>query len=158
MNQTNQSQTKVTVIDDAGVLMEEEADWIQSVATELSEKTAWNITAVVCEGDFQLSPTENAIQCIVDINSHSASLLANGEAKDYLDSTRIETIIEEAEKPIGQQDYTQSLYLMLLGAGKAYESGKTNQWQPTIWLIIAAATLCVAAIIKKFSKQNNKKK
>lgn len=38
MKETGQQNEKVTILDEAGALMEEEADWLESIATELSEK------------------------------------------------------------------------------------------------------------------------
>lgn len=144
MQESEQMKDTVTVIDDAGVLMEEEADWIQSVAAELSKKTGWSVTAVVCEGDSQLyASVENGIRCIVDTKNSSVSFQANGKAKDYLDSSRIEAITEEAKEPIAEQDYTQSLYLMLLGADKDYDAGEVSH--SAVWIVAGAVIICAAA-------------
>ena len=38
MKESGQTQAAVTIIDDAEVLMEEEADWLYSIASELSKR------------------------------------------------------------------------------------------------------------------------
>lgn len=141
-----QGTVTVTVTDDAGVLMEEEADWLHSIASELSGKTGWSVSAVTCDGEPQLYVTaENGILCLVNVNDGTVSFTADGKAEDYFDSGRIEEIIKEAEEPITEQDYTQSLYLMLLRAGEAYEAGEVRHGSVNLWIwAVAAAVLCAA--------------
>lgn len=50
MKETGQQNEKVTILDEAGALMEEEADWLESIATELSEKSGWNISVIAYKG------------------------------------------------------------------------------------------------------------
>lgn len=146
MKESEQMQDAVIVTDDAGVLMEEEADWLTSIASELSQKTGWSVSAVTCEGDSQLYVTaEDGILCLVNVDGGTVSFTADGKAEDYFDSGRIEEITKEATEPIAEQDYTQSLYLMLLRAGEAYEKGKVGQGAVSLWILAGAAVVFVAA-------------
>lgn len=146
MKESEQMQDAVRVIDDAGVLMEEEADWLSSIASELSQKTGWSVSAVTCGKDSQLYVTaDDGILCLVNVDDGTLLFTANGRAENYFDSGRREEIIKEATEPIAEQDYTQSLYLMLLRAGEAYEKGKVGQGALSLWILVGAAVVCVAA-------------
>lgn len=146
MKETGQQNEKATVLDEAGALMEEEADWLESIATELSEKSGWNISVITYKDTLSYNDEyKNGLYCAVDTENKSVFLDASGEASEYLDSKRTEAILEEAKKPIKEQDYTQSLYLMLLGADKAYDSGKITHWQQSP-LLFATAAFCILCV------------
>ena len=153
MKESGQTQAAVTIIDDAEVLMEEEADWLYSIASELSKKTGWSVTALTSDEDSQLNATaDNGILCQVDVSDGAVLFTANGSAENYFDTNRREEIIKEAQKPIEEQDYTQSLYLMLLGADKSYEAGEIAHTQTSIWIITGTAALCIILFIYSFIK------
>ena len=127
---------RTAVLDESSVLMEEEADWLEGIAEELSEQSGWEIAAVtcsgvsdedaetVCEEYFTANASgEDGISCIVDTADKEVYFSAEGEAEAYFEEGRIDAVIEEAKEAAFQEDYAQSLYLMLLRAGEAYEAG-----------------------------------
>lgn len=107
--ETGQRNGNVTIVDEAAVLMEEEADWLKSVAMELSEKSGWNVIVAscqdaggktaqtVCEENFnRYTADENGISCLVDLDNHEIYLATAGEAISYLSDDRINRILDEA--------------------------------------------------------------
>lgn len=126
----------VTIQDDAALLMEEEADWLKDTAEKLAEKSGWNI--VIATNDLDLDKTarktceayfdtythsDDGISCLIDMANREIYLATAGEAIYYLNDNRIDAILEDAFEAVAEQDYAQCLYLMLLGADQAYESG-----------------------------------
>ena len=134
-----QADGHVTVVDEAAVLMEEEADWLKSVALELAQKTDWNVIVAtcqdadgnsaqkVCEKNFnQYTEGDDGISCLVDLDNREIYLATAGEAISYLDDKRINQILDEAYQAVADEDYAQCLYLMLLRAGEWYDLGTAS--------------------------------
>lgn len=131
-----QAEDPVTIRDDAALLMEEEADWLKDTAEKLSEKSGWNIIIATCaeatgrtaqqtcEDYFDTyTHGEDGISCLIDMANREIYLATAGEAILCLNDDRIDSILDDAFEAVSEQDYAQCLYLMILGADKAYESG-----------------------------------
>lgn len=126
----------VTVVDDASLLMEEEADWLYDVAEELAEKSDWNVivatcedaegksTQTVCEDYFNAYTTgDDGISCLVDMDNREIYIATAGEAQLYLNDSRIDALLDEAYEAVSEEDYCQCLYLMVLRSSEAYDAG-----------------------------------
>lgn len=130
------SEDPVTLLDDAALLMEEEADWLKDVAEKLAEKSGWNIVIATndldremtaqqtCESYFdEYTHSDDGISCLIDMANREIYLATAGEAIYYLNDSKIDLILDDAFEAVAEQDYAQCLYLMILGADQAYESG-----------------------------------
>lgn len=131
-----QEKEGVTVLDDAGVLMEEEADWLKDIAKTLSEKSGWSVVVAtckdagdkpaqtVCEEYFnQYTAGDNGISCLADLDHGELYLATAGTAQQYLTDERLDQILEEARSAAEEEDYAQALYLMLRGAEQNFTEG-----------------------------------
>lgn len=127
---------EVVVADDAGLLMEEEVDWLEAVAGELAEKSDWNIVVAtcenadgesvetVCQGYFNTyTGGDNGIGCLLDVDNREICIVTAGDAQRYLNDNRIESIADEAYEAVFDGDYSECLYLMVLRSGEAYDAG-----------------------------------
>lgn len=126
----------VTVADDAGLLMEEEADWLKSIAEELSQKSGWNVVVAtcddaggksaqtVCEDYFnEYTAGNNGISCLVDMDNREIYIATAGMAQYYLNDDTVDYILDEAYEAVSEEDYAQCLYLMVLRSSEAYDDG-----------------------------------
>lgn len=127
---------KVTVADDAKILMEEEADWLEDVAGKLSEKSGWNVVVATCsdaEGKSARTVSEeyfnsftagdDGISCLVDLDNRELYLATAGDAQRYLTDSRLDDILEKAHAAAQKEDYAQALYLMLYESEQMYAKG-----------------------------------
>ena len=107
----------VTVADDAGLLMEEEADWLKSTADGKSAQT-------VCEDYFnEYTAGNNGISCLVDMDNREIYIATAGMAQYYLNDDTVDYILDEAYEAVSEEDYAQCLYLMVLRSSEAYDDG-----------------------------------
>ncbi len=162
----------VTVADDASLLMEEEVDWLESVAAEFAEKSDWNIVVAtcqdaggktaqtVCEDNFNTYTTgEDGISCLLDMDNREIYIATAGEAQLYLNDSRIDSVLDEAYKAVSDGDYCQCLYLMVLRSSEAYDlgipenaqiydedTGKTTVYRRLTVLEILFSVLAAAAV------------
>ncbi len=159
-----QGQKNATVVDEAAVLMEEEADWLKSIAETLSDKSGWSVVVAtckdaggksaqtVCEEFFnQYTAGENGIGCLADLDNRELYLATAGTAQQYLTDERLDQILEEAHAAAEEADYAQALYLMLYGADqnftKGIPEGVTPEKKDSGWMgnVINLAVLVLAA-------------
>ncbi len=123
------------VLDDAGVLMEEEADWLKEVAEKLAQKSGWGVVLATCQdADGKTARTvceeyfneygggDDGVSCLVDLDNREIYIATAGEAIRCISDRRIEEILDSAYVAVSRQDYAQCLYLMTLGAKNAYEA------------------------------------
>lgn len=126
----------VTVLDDANILMEEEADWLKEIAGTLSKASGWNIVVAtcsdaggktaqtVCEEYFnRYTAGDDGISCLVDLDNRELYLATAGKAQLYLTDARLDEILEKSYAAAEQEDYTQALYLMLYESDQAHTKG-----------------------------------
>ena len=131
-----QEKGAVTVTDDAQVLMEEEADWLKSIAEALSEKSGWSVVVAtcsdaggkkaqtVCEENFnRYTAGDDGISCLVDLDNRELYLATAGDALLYLNDSRLDQILEDAHAAAEKEDYAQALYLMLTESEQNYLKG-----------------------------------
>ena len=124
------------VLDEAMVLMEEEADWLKGIAEDLSEKSGWSVVVAtckdaggksaqtVCEEYFnQYTTGDDGISCLVDLDNQELYLATAGTAQQYLTDSRLDKILEDAHAAAEKEDYAQALYLMLHGADQNFAEG-----------------------------------
>lgn len=126
----------VTVADDAGILMEEEADWLKDTAGKLSEKSNWSVIVAtcndaggktaqtVCEEYYnRYAAGDDGISCLVDLDNREIYLATAGKAQRFLTDERLDDLLDKAHAAAEKEDYTQALYLMLIESDQAYEKG-----------------------------------
>lgn len=131
-----EAEERVTVVDDAGLLMEEEVDWLKETAVEFTEKSDWNIIVAtcddaagntaqtVCEDYFNAYTTgDDGISCLIDMDNREIYIATAGEAQLYLNDARIDTILDTAFEAVADGDYSECLYLMLVKSSEAYDRG-----------------------------------
>lgn len=146
-----------TVIDDAAVLMEEEADGIKEMAADLAADTGWTVVAATCGdaggrssreacGEYFASYAKGSdgIICFIDTDHQKMELVAMGAAKRYFSNWRIRSILREADEGFAKEDYNQCLFLMILGAREAYAQGEQNPYAVAGAVIFALAVLAAA--------------
>ena len=127
---------EVTVIDEASILMEEEADWLRETAKRLSEKSGFSVVVATCsdakgksakeaaEGNFNAyAKGEDGISCLVDMDNREIYFTTAGKAMRYFSDAKIDEILDESYEAVLDEDYAQCLYLMLLRSEEAYEAG-----------------------------------
>ena len=126
----------VTVVDDAGVLMEEEIDWLKETAVEFADKSDWNIIVAtcadaegrsaqtVCEDYFNAyTKGDDGISCLLDLDNREIYLATAGEAQLYLNDARIDSVLDASYEAVADGDYSECLYLMLIKSSEAYDMG-----------------------------------
>lgn len=149
-----QGKPAARVIDDAGVLMEEEIDWIEEVASDVSETSGWAVVAASCADAGGKSSREacesylaayaagsDGICCLVDTDNGSMEIAATGAAESCLSGFRIRKILKEAGEGFEKEDYAQCFFVMLLGANEAFLKGEQNP------LVAAGAGLSAALLV-----------
>lgn len=126
----------VVVEDEAGLLMEEEVDWLETEAKKVADKSDWNMVIATCEdadGDSaqnvcqkffnEFTHGENGISCLIDMDNREIEIATAGNAIWYLNDERIDEILDEAYEAVSKEDYAQCLYLMILRSGEMFDKG-----------------------------------
>lgn len=129
----------VIVVDDALLLMEEEADWLREIADRVSKETGWNVIVAtcedaagksakeVCEANFNKYTTgDDGISCLLDMDNREIYFATAGRAMRYFKDADIEEILEQAYEAVSEEDYAQCLYVMLLGAEDRYTANPSK--------------------------------
>lgn len=132
----NAADPEVVVADDAGLLMEEEVDWLEDVAGELAKKSDWNVIVATCDdADGESAETvcqeyfntytggDDGISCLLDMDNREIYIATAGDAQWYLNDNRIDKIMDEAYEAVADGDYSECLYLMILRSDEAYDAG-----------------------------------
>lgn len=159
---------KVTVKDDGALLMEEEADWLKDVAGRLSEKSGFSVVVATCTKDTgktaqttceeyynSYADGDDGISCLIDMANREIYLATAGEAIRFLTDDRIDAILEKAQKAVSEEDYAQCLYLMILGADRAYEAGEKKKEFPLSRVISVTAAALAVLVFKWFRRRRD---
>lgn len=125
------------VYDDAGLLSEDDEDWLGKMIDDLKEKTGWDIfvvttadaggkTAAEYADDFYDARTEedsDGVLLLIDMDNRELYVSTCGEAIRYLIDDRIEALLDDAYPYVSEGKYDDCFSDMLISLDIYYDEG-----------------------------------
>lgn len=136
MTYASASSVRGGVADMAGLLTEEEKQELVTQTAQIEEETGWNIYVVSTEDakgktaqeyadDYfdEYAPGADGVVASIDMDNREIAISTTGDAINYLNDARIDTILDNAYSDVSDGDYAACYTTMLEGVAWAYQKG-----------------------------------
>lgn len=136
MTYASASSVRGGVADMAELLTEEEKQEIVTQTAQIEEETGWNIYVVSTEDaqgktaqeyadDYfdEYAPGADGVVALIDMDNREIAISTTGDAINYLNDVRIDTILDNAYSDVSDGDYEACYTTMLEGVAWAYQKG-----------------------------------
>ena len=136
MTYASASSVRGGVADMAGLLTEEEKQELVTQTAQIEEETGWNIYVVSTENaqgktareyadDYfdEYAPGVDGVVTLIDMDNREIAISTTGDAINYLNDVRIDTILDNAYSDVSDGDYAACYTTMLEGVAWAYQKG-----------------------------------
>lgn len=136
MTYASASSVRGGVADMAGLLTEEEKQELVTQTAQIEEETGWNIYVVSTENaqgktareyadDYfdEYAPGADGVVTLIDMDNREIAISTTGDAINYLNDVRIDTILDNAYSDVSDGDYAACYTTMLEGVAWAYQKG-----------------------------------
>ncbi len=136
MTSASASSVRGGVADMAGLLTEEEKQELVTQTAQIEEETGWNIYVVSTEDaegktaqeyadDYfdEYAPGADGVVALIDMDNREIAISTTGDAINYLNDARIDTILDNAYNDVSEGDYAACYTTMLEGVEWAYQKG-----------------------------------
>ena len=136
MTYASASSVRGGVADMAGLLTEEEKQELVTQTAQIEEETGWNIYVVSTEDakgktaqeyadDYfdEYAPGADGVVASIDMDNREIAISTTGDAINYLNDARIDTILDNAYSDVSDGDYAACYTTMLEGVSWAYQKG-----------------------------------